>query len=169
MSAPCFASLGRTSLLAIRLDQVDARERTTVTQSSTAYDTKTEDNGGCDTSGCTPALTRDQDLDQESRWSCSEQLNDVPCAITYSFENAQDIGRVRIKFYKGDERVRSLTLTDNTGWETTITSSGSSIDYETFDVFTDETAWLTIEALDLGRTDWLSIIEVRVQPPCCVS
>ncbi|CAM9455169.1 unnamed protein product, partial [Hapterophycus canaliculatus] len=140
---------------------VDARERTTVSQSSTAYDTRSEANGGCDPSGCAPALTRDESWDDDSRWSCSEQLNNIQCAITYNFATAQDIGRLKIRFHKGDERVRSLTLSDNTGWQTTITSSGTTSGYESFDIFTDETSWLTMEALNLGSSDWLSITEVR--------
>ncbi|CAM9597755.1 unnamed protein product [Scytosiphon promiscuus] len=140
---------------------VDARERTTVTQTSTAYDARDEASGGCDPSGCTHDYTRDQSWDDDSRWSCSEQLNNVPCAITYSFATAQDIGRLKINFHKGDERVRSLTLSDNTGWQTTITSSGTTAGFESFDIFTDETATLTMEANNLGTNDWLSITEVE--------
>ncbi|CAN0047204.1 unnamed protein product, partial [Hapterophycus canaliculatus] len=117
--------------------------------------------GGCNPNGCIPDFTRDQNFADGSRWSCSEQLNNNQCTITYTFATAQDIDRVKINFHKGDERVRSLQLTDNTGFETTITSSGTTSGWENFDIYTDETSSLTMEAVDLGSTDWISITEVE--------
>lgn len=139
---------------------VDARVRTTVTQNASAYDPKTSSDGGCDPAGCTPDLSRDRSLADASRWSCSEQLNDAPCKITYEFEEPQDIVRLNIKFFKGDQRVRTLNVSSSDGFSKTITSSGSSDGYESFDVNTDETAWLTMEPVDLGSREWISLIEV---------
>ncbi|CAM9744801.1 unnamed protein product, partial [Hapterophycus canaliculatus] len=139
---------------------VDARLRTTVSQSSSAYDNRVTEDGGCDPNGCTPALTRDQSLAASSRWSCSKQLNDAQCTITYEFGEPQDIDSLRITFHKGDERVRTLKIQDNTGFKTTITSSGTADGYETFDVYTDETSWMRMESLNLGSNEWISITEV---------
>lgn len=139
---------------------VDARMRTIVSQSSSAYDTRVADDGGCDPNGCTPDLTRDQSLDVSSRWSCSKQLNEAQCTITYEFEEPQDIDSLRIKFHKGDERVRTLKVQDNTGFRTTITSSGTTDGYESFDVHTDETSWMRMESLGIGSKEWISITEV---------
>lgn len=141
---------------------VDAGVRTTVSQSSSAYDTRIAEDGGCDPNGCSPALTRDQSLAEGSRWSCSTQINDTQCAITFEFEEPQDIDSLRIKFYKGDERVRTLHIQDDTGFQTDIASSGTIDDYETFDVYTDETSWMRMESLDLGSNEWISITEVGV-------
>ncbi|CAN0223269.1 unnamed protein product, partial [Scytosiphon promiscuus] len=134
--------------------------RTTVSQSASAYDARPTEDGGCDPDGCTPALTRDQSLDVSSRWSCSKQLNDAQCTITYEFEEPQDIDSLRIKFHKGDERIRTLKVQDNTGFQTTITSSGTADGYESFDVYTDETSWIRMESLELGSNEWISITEV---------
>lgn len=137
--------------------------RTTVTQNANAYDPKDSSDGGCDPAGCTADLSRDRNLGDISRWSCSEQLSGSPCKITYEFDEPQDIVRLNIKFYKGDQRVRTLNLTGSGGFSKTITSSGSSDGYETFDVDTDETAWLSMEPADLGSREWISLIEVRAK------
>ena len=134
---------------------------TTVTQSSNAYDTRTSSEGGCDPNGCTPALTRDQSWADQSRWSCSEQLDNSQCKITYNFEEPQDIVRLNINFYRGDERVRTLKIEGSGGFEQTITSSGTTNGYERFDVNTDETSWLSMEGQNLQSTEWISITEVR--------
>ncbi|CAM9365727.1 unnamed protein product, partial [Scytosiphon promiscuus] len=139
---------------------VDARERTIVSQTSSAYDTRTTADGGCDPDGCRPNLTRDRSWAASSRWSCSEQLNGNQCTITYNFGTAQDIDRLKIKFYKGNERVRTLKITDNTGFQTTITSSGTANGYDNFDIYTDETSWLKMESLNLDNDEWISITEV---------
>lgn len=138
----------------------DARKTTTVYQWSNVYDTRASSDGGCDPYGCTPALTRDQNWDATSRWSCSEKLDNSQCKITYQFEEPQDIVRLNIKFYKGNERVRTLKVRGSGGFEKTITSSGTSGGYEKFDVNTDETSWLSMEGQNLKSTDWISITEV---------
>ena len=138
----------------------DARKTTTVYQWSNVYDTRLSSEGGCDPYGCTPALTRDQNWADTSRWSCSEQLDNSQCKITYRFEEPQDIVRLNIKFYKGDERVRTLKIRGSGGFEKTITSSGTSGGYEKFDVNTDETSWLSMEGQNLKSTEWISLTEV---------
>ncbi|CAM9282699.1 unnamed protein product [Ectocarpus sp. 6 AP-2014] len=151
------AVLGTSSAL------VDARKRTTVNKWANAYDDRTSEYGGCDPDGCKASLTRDQSWQDESRWSCSEKLEDAQCKITYKFEEPQDIVRIKIKFYKGDERVRTLKLKGSDGFKKTITSSGTSSKYETWDINTDETKWLSMEALNLDDDEWISITEVRME------
>eukprot|EP00903_Cladosiphon_okamuranus_P022105 g20327.t1 len=139
----------------------DARKTTTVYQWSNVYDTRTSSEGGCDPNGCTPALTRDQSWADPSRWSCSEQLDNSQCKITYRFEEPQDIVRLNIKFYKGNERVRTLKIRGSGGFEEYITSSGTADGYEKFDVNTDETSWLSMESQNLKSNEWISITEVQ--------
>ncbi|CAM9917621.1 unnamed protein product [Ectocarpus sp. 8 AP-2014] len=89
------AVLGTSSAL------VDARKRTTVTKWANAYDDRTSEYGGCDPDGCKASLTRDQSWKDESRWSCSEKLEDAQCKITYKFEEPQDIVRIKISSTRG--------------------------------------------------------------------
>ena len=78
-------------------------------------------NNGCMDSGCQPGLTRDGDSEvDESRWSCTQGI--VPdgdlCAITFSFDEPQDIEYIQVAFWKADERFRSLQVkaaVDNSG------------------------------------------------------
>eukprot|EP00752_Nemacystus_decipiens_P012336 g10936.t1 len=141
--------------------QVDARMRTTVTESANAYDTRDASNGGCDPNGCSADLSRDRDTSDGSRWSCSEDLEDEQCTITYEFDEPQDIIYLNIAFYKGDERVRKLAVTASDGFYQEIESSGTTDGYERFVVNTDETAWMTMESMDLDSDEWISIKEVR--------
>ncbi|CAN0315494.1 unnamed protein product, partial [Scytosiphon promiscuus] len=82
--------------------------------------------------------------------------------ITFDFATAQDIDTLNIYFYRGDERVRTLKVTDNNGLYQIITSSGTTDGFESFNIYTDETSSLTMEALGLGSTDWISMNEVCV-------
>ncbi|CAM9447733.1 unnamed protein product, partial [Ectocarpus sp. 13 AM-2016] len=119
------AVLGTSSAL------VDARKRTAVKKWANAYDDRTSKYGGCDPDGCKTSFTRDRSWKDESRLSCSEKLKDAQCKITYKFEEPQDIVRIKIKFHKGDERVRTLKLKGSGEFKKTITSSGTSNTYET--------------------------------------
>lgn len=68
---------------------------------------------GCMENGCQPELTRDGDIeDDESRWSCNQGLvaDGSLCAITFSFEEPQDIDYIQVAFWKTDERFRSLQV-----------------------------------------------------------
>ena len=122
---------------------------------------RTRTEGGCRRQGCSAELTRDGDTSDGSRWSCKESLEDDQCTITYMFEEPQDIVYLDIQFYRGDERVRTLKVTASGGFSKEITSSGTTdSSYERFDLDTDETAELTLEALGLGSDDWISLKEV---------
>ena len=137
----------------------DASKTTTVTTYASAYDTRTS-SPGCSPDGCVAALTRDRSWNDDSRWSCNKDLDNEQCKITYEFDNAQDIVKMRLKLYKGDERRRTLKITASGGYKKTITSSGTANGYENFDLDTDETEWLTLESTGLNKDDWISITEV---------
>lgn len=144
----------------VRTALVDARERTTVTVDASAYDTRTKSDGGCNPSGCSADKSRDQNTRNNSRWSCSEALENDQCTIMYQFDEPQDIVALDIQFYKGNERVRKLKVTGSGGFNEEIESSGNTNGYERFNINTDETAWLNMEGQGLGSNDWLSIKEV---------
>lgn len=90
--------------------QEDASEKTTVSVTANAYDTRDGDNNGCGTAGCLPELTRDSDTDAESRWSCSKILGEGNCYLEYSFDYPQDVVSLNIAFHKGDERTRKIKV-----------------------------------------------------------
>lgn len=141
-------------------DLVDSSVRTTVTISDDSpYDQRTS-GAGCSPDGCTPAKTRDGDISTGSRWSCRYALENTACKITYYFEEPQDIVELKVAFYKGDQRSRSLEIKLNGETFDTITSSGATTDLETWTLNSDETASLTLEASGLGNNEWLSITEV---------
>ena len=135
---------------------VDAGVRTWVDVDATDYDHRDADDGGCDPDGCVPENTRDGSRAANSRWSCQGD----GCCITYSFEEPQDIVRMRIAFHKGDERIRTLNVYDNGDHHSEITSSGETSGFENFSLNTDETEDIKL-CLDDDGDDWLSITEVR--------
>ena len=135
---------------------VDAGVRTWVDVDTTDYDHRDADDGGCDPDGCVPENTRDGSRAANSRWSCQGD----GCCITYSFEEPQDIVRMRIAFHKGNERIRTLNVYDNGHHHSEITSSGETSGFENFSLNTDETEDIKL-CLDDDGDDWLSITEVR--------
>lgn len=142
---------------------VDAGERTTVTVEATGLDARTS-GSGCSPSGCIPENTRDNNLEANSRWSCSGRLVDgnEDCCIEYSFDEPQDIVNLNIAFTRGTERTRLLNVFDNGNFLSQIESSGLTDDFEEFVLNSDETAELTL-CLDDSRPDseFLSITEVQ--------
>ena len=70
---------------------------------------------------------------------------------------------MRIAFHKGDENTRTLDVFNNGDKHSTITSSGSTLGYQSFDLYTDETKDIKLCLADpKWNTDvWLSITEVR--------
>ena len=137
---------------------VDAGTKTKVTETANAYDTRTS-GYGCAPDGCEAANTRDGDF--STRWSCMEDLLDGKnCEITYTFEEPQDIVRILIAFYKGDERTRELKVKINGSGQYVINSSGETTEFESFEINADETETLTLEGLDLPGKGWIAITEV---------
>lgn len=95
---------------------MEAGTLTTVTASANGYDMRPGSafgGNGCMENGCDPYLTRDGDAeDDESRWSCNQGIvaDGSLCAITYEFDEPQDIEYVQVAFWKTDERFRSLQV-----------------------------------------------------------
>lgn len=85
---------------------------------------------------------------------------DDNCEIKYEFDEPQDIVRLDVQFYKGDERSRTLKITSNDGFRQIVESSGHSQGFEEFDVDTRGSSWLTLEGLGMDGDEWLSITEV---------
>ena len=79
----------------------------------------------------------------------------------FDFDEPQDIVHLGVAFYKGDERVRKLEVTASGGFYQEFESSGTNDGYERIAVNTDETAWMTLESVDLDGDEWISIKEVR--------
>lgn len=67
-------------------------------------------------------------------------------------------------FHKGDEDTRTLDVYDNGNYHSTITSSGTTLGYQDFDLFTDETEDIKLCLNDprWNSDVWLSITEVRL-------
>ena len=140
---------------------MDAGVRTTVTVEANAYDERTS-GSGCSPDGCKPENTRDRSRAVNSRWSCKGDLEDENCKITYRFDEPQDIVKMRIAFHKGNENERDLKIKLNGRTHSTIESSGNTLWYQTFELDTDETEKLSLEAVNLDGDEWISITEVRV-------
>ena len=65
--------------------------------------------------GCEAALTRDGIVSEvESRWSCATKLVEGggPCQIEFTFAEPQDIVDIEIAFWKGDERIRTMDVSE---------------------------------------------------------
>ena len=79
---------------------------------------------------------------------------------------------MRIAFHRGDENTRSLDVFDNGDQHSTITSSGSTLGYQNFELNTDETEdiKLCLDNPNENTNVWLSITEVRWRSsrPSCV-
>lgn len=139
---------------------MEASERTTVEVTANAIDERTS-GYGCAPNGCVAANTRDGDLDPSSRWSCKENLlGGTNCEITYTFEEPQDIARMLIAFYRGDERTRVLKVKSNGSTISYIESSGETQELEEFELSTTATETLSLEGVELGGNDWIALTEV---------
>lgn len=161
------------------LATVEAGEVTTVTVSANAYDARTDEDG-CAPDGCTPENTRDGDLTDASRWSCSAELVETgggatgeECQIVYEFSEAQVVHSVAIAFFKGDTRTRSLNINVNGETHSVVESSGAMAGLETFELEAAAASSsgvqgvlsLGLESVGLTADEFLSITEVRVCTP----
>lgn len=99
--------------------EVEAGTVTTIDVTASAYDLRpggASGDVGCGETGCLPALARDgaTDDDDESRWSCAKKVvaDGGQCEIEFTFESPQDILDVQVAFWKGDERTRTLKVSE---------------------------------------------------------
>lgn len=152
--SPIFQPLART------IGLVEASEKTLVDVTANAFDPDTIE-FGCRKRGCEAANTHDGDL--FTRWSCkSDLLDGTNCEITYTFETPQNIVRMLIAFFKGDERTRELNVKVNGLFYSVIESSGETDRFETFELSAHGAKTLTLESLGLRREKWISISEVSL-------
>eukprot|EP00904_Undaria_pinnatifida_P002194 jgi/Undpi1/11976/HiC_scaffold_4.g01675.m1 len=143
--------------------QIDASEKTTVTVTTNAYDTRDGDNSGCGESGCLAELTRDGDTDDpESRWSCSKNLGEGNCYLEYTFGSPQDVLSLNIAFHKGDERTRKIKVLGDGSSLGTFKSSGTTLGYENWTLNASGVSTIKLVARGLDYNDWLSITEVQL-------
>lgn len=148
---------------------VDVSERTYWGVYANAWDERNS-GSGCSPDGCKPENTVDNDLDEQSRWSCAaklidENLEDEMCEICYTFGEPQDIIDLGIAFFMGDMRSRTLRATahnsdDGSTDSYVFTSSGETSDYEYFSVYTDETELICFQTVGLDDDEWISLLEV---------
>lgn len=151
-------------------ETAEAGEVTTVTVSANAFDERT-DADGCAPAGCAAENTRDGDLTDVSRWSCSSELVAAgggaageECQIVYEFSDAQPVRSVAVAFLKGDERTRTVNVNVNGVLHAVVESGGATSGLETFELEGAEGVLsLGLESAGLAADEFLSIIEVCVR------
>lgn len=123
---------------------VDARHRTTVEVTASAYEERLSPFSCC-SGGCRPEYTLDQR--RSTYWLCNLDLlenESEGCWIEYSFEEPQDIVDMRIAFYGGAHISQTIYVYVNGTYHSTVKSSGQTTGYQTFSLDTDETAKLRL-------------------------
>ncbi len=152
-------------------ETVEAGEVTTVTVSANAFDERT-DTVGCAPAGCTAENTRDGDLADVSRWSCSGELVAAgggaageECQIVYEFLEVQLVSSVAVAFFSGDTRTRALNINVNGALHTVVESSGTTAGLEAFEIDAEDVLSLGLESTGLAADEYISITEVFCFPP----
>ncbi|CAN0078554.1 unnamed protein product [Ectocarpus sp. 6 AP-2014] len=151
---------------------VEAGEVTTVTVTTNAFDARTDDDG-CTPDGCTGEKTRDGDLTDNSRWSCSAGLVEAAggaageeCQVMFELGEAQLVTSVSVAFLKGDTRTRTLNINVNGELFEVVTSGGTTSGLEIFELDGGAGApgvlSLGMESSGLTADEFLSIIEVEI-------
>ena len=134
-------------------------EITGVSASANGYDTRDGGNG-CFPSGCLPDNVLDDSIADDSRWSCNAELSGIDaCELTLMFDEPQDIVQIYMALYKGDERTRSVNVWVDGVFTHTITSSGTTTGFETYDLIAPGATTVVLQGVD--DSEWLSITEVR--------
>ena len=110
-----------------------------------------------------PTLTRDGDKSDESRWSCMGDLvkDGANCEITYGFEDPQDIAKMRIAFYTGDQPFPKLRVMVNGDFLVTVEPKGETTDFQNFLLGSSGVSIISLEAVDLDGDDWVGLTEVK--------
>eukprot|EP00752_Nemacystus_decipiens_P014962 g13321.t1 len=139
---------------------VEAGMLSTVTATADLYDPRLSNENGCDPDGCTAALTRDGDVSEGSRWSCSPSLGGT-CSISYDLGATRDLSQLRLAMYKGASRARTMDVHVGGVLATTWTSSGTTINFESIDLVGYSGRYITITGI-LVDDEWLSIVETEI-------
>eukprot|EP00903_Cladosiphon_okamuranus_P018651 g17166.t1 len=157
------------SALNIAAQPLEAGDVVDVTVVTNAFDTRTDDVVGCPPDGCTADNTRDGDLRDVSRWSCSRELvgagsgaEGEECRIVYEFSDAlAAVYNMSVAFYQGGERTRTMNVEVNGVQVAVIESGGDTSGLETFELNAQDVLSLGLESVGLPEDDdFLSIIEV---------
>lgn len=157
--------------LNIAAQSSEAGDVVVVSVVANAFDTRTDDVVGCPPDGCLPENTRDSDLEDISRWSCSRELvsdgggaDGEECRIVYEFSDAlAAIYNMSVAFYRGEERTRTMNVEVNGVQVAVVESSGTTSGLETFELNAQNVLTLGLESVGLPEDDdFLSIIEVRL-------
>ncbi|CAM9688654.1 unnamed protein product [Scytosiphon promiscuus] len=143
-------------------DAIEAEAGTlaTVVATATVYDTRLSSSNGCDPEGCTAALTRDGDMSDGSRWSCSPSLGGT-CSISYDLGAVRDLSQLRLAMYQGASRTRTMDISIDGTLATTWTSSGTTADFESIDLSGYSGQIITITGV-LDDSEWISIVETEI-------
>ena len=134
---------------------------TGVTASANAWDTRVSGNG-CPPSGCLPGNVLDGSTSPASRWSCSASLlsSSEVCELTLGFETPQEISQISMALHMGDERVRTFNVLVDGVLATTITSSGTTLDFEPYELIVSGATTVVLQA-GMPANSWFSITEVN--------
>ena len=81
------------------------------------------------------------------------------CELTIDFDEPQDVVRLKMALYEGDERTRSVNVWVDGVFTHTITSSGTTTGFETYDLIAPGATTVVLQGVD--DSEWLSITEVR--------
>eukprot|EP00752_Nemacystus_decipiens_P009722 g8682.t1 len=158
--------------LNIAAQRSEAGDVVDVTVTTNAFDTRTDYVVGCPPNGCKAENTRDGDLRDVSRWSCSRELVEAEggadgeeCRIVYEFSDAlATVYSMSVAFYQGDERTRTMNVDVNGVLFTVVESGGVTSGLEAFELDAQDVLSVGLESVGLPEEDdFLSIIEVTFE------
>lgn len=145
-----------STVLQVGAQLVEAGDVVTVTVSADAFDSRIDDAKGCAPDGCTADNTRDGDLQDVSRWSCSLELvadaggaNGEPCRIVYEFSTPLFVNSISIALLNGDETTRTMSVEVNGDQHSVITSDGITPGFETFELNAQDVQSVGLESVAL--------------------
>lgn len=161
--AKYFSGDGRFDLFQLeKLDTSSPEEPVSCTGNTNLAIASAFDDGTND--GNLPANTIDNDLTPTSRWSSLGSGK----SITYDLGNTSDVKNMSVAWYKGDQRSAFFeveTSLDNITWSPVLTSaqsSGSSLDFENYDVLDSQARYVRIVGQGNTSNNWNSIVETRI-------
>ena len=137
-------------------------EVTGVMASANGWDTRIS-GVGCSPDGCIPENTLDDSIEPNSRWSCNAELAGVDfCELTLEFDTPHDLVQMDMALYKGDTRTRSVNVWVDGVLQQTIESSGTTTDFERYQLIASDAMTVTLQAVSTTDNGWLSVTEVII-------
>lgn len=82
------------------------------------------------------------------------------CELTLTFDTPQDLSEMRVALWKGDQRTRSIDVLVDGALDGTFVSSGTTTDYETYDLVVAQVNEVVLQAVDIADNGWLSVTGV---------